>query len=213
MAAGRKRGLFLTLEGIEGVGKSTHCEFLRGEFERHGRTVIVTREPGGTRMGEAIRDILLFRGHAIDARAELLLMFCARLQHLSDVILPALKAGKVVICDRFTDSTYAYQGGGHRIPAGEIRTLERWVQRGLKPDLTILFDVPVRVGLARAGGRKNSDRDWFESRKVPFFRRVRRRYLGIAKAEPRRVKVIDATRPLSLVQADLRKLIEKKGWI
>jgi dTMP kinase len=209
--------VFLTLEGIEGVGKSTHCEYLRGEFERGGWKVVVTREPGGTGLGEKIRDLLLFRGHAIDPRTELLLMFCARQQHVSEVVLPALRAGGVVICDRFTDSTYAYQGGGHRIPAREIRTLERWVQRGLKPDLTILLDVPVRVGLERAGIRADdpgrAGRDWFESRTIPFFRRVRKRYLDIAKAESRRVRIINAARSMDRVQADLRRVIERKGWI
>jgi dTMP kinase len=217
VAARRRKGLFLTLEGIEGVGKSTHCEFLRREFERRGRKVVVTREPGGTGVGEQIRDVLLFRGHAIDARTELLLMFCARQQHVSEVIRPALKAGRVVICDRFTDSTYAYQGGGHGIPVGEIRVLERWVQRGLKPDLTILFDVPVRVGLERAGiradGPEHPDKDWFESRTVPFFRRVRKQFLAIAKAEPRRVRIINAADSMDRVQAELRRVIERKGWI
>lgn len=217
MATRRRKGLFLTLEGIEGVGKSTHCDFLRDEFQRSGWKVVVTREPGGTGVGEKIRDMLLFRDQAIDARTELLLMFCARQQHVSEVILPALKAGSVVICDRFTDSTYAYQGGGHRVPAREIRALERWVQRGLKPDLTILLDVPVRVGLERAGIRADdparADRDWFESRTVPFFRRVRRRYLDIAKAEPRRVRIINAARTPDRVQAELHRVIERKGWI
>jgi dTMP kinase len=219
VATRRKKGLFITFEGIEGVGKSTQAEFLRREFQRSGREVVRTREPGGTGVGDRIRDLLLFRqtGHSICERTELLLMFCARQQHLSEVIGPALRAGKVVISDRFTDSTYAYQGGGHRIPSTEIRILERWVQKGLKPDLTIVLDAPVRVGLERAGFRADDpeypDRDWFESRTVPFFRRVRRRYLEIAKAEPRRVKVVDANRSIERVRRDIRTLVERRKWI
>jgi dTMP kinase len=211
--------LFLTLEGIEGVGKTTHCEYLRSYLEGHGRKVVLTREPGGTGVGEQIRNILLYRrpGYSVNERTELLLMFSARQQHVAEVILPALKAGKVVISDRFTDSTYAYQGGGHRIPGNEIRALERWVQKGLKPDLTILLDVPVRVGLERAGIRGNDpeypDKDWFESRTVPFFHRVRRRYLQIAKAEPGRVKIVNAVHDLERVRAELCRVIERKGWI
>jgi dTMP kinase len=219
MAARGKRGLFITLEGIEGAGKSTHCGFLRRLFARHGRRVVLTREPGGTRLGEQIRKLLLYRGrgHVVDERTELLLMFCARQQHIDEVIRPALAAGRIVICDRFTDSTYAYQGGGHRIPAAEIRALEKWVQRGLKPDLTLLFDLPVAAGLKRAGSRAGRGRarggDWFESRTLRFFERVRRRFLEIARAEPRRVRIIDANRPMDRIQADLRRLIERKSWI
>ena len=219
LAKRRKRGLFLTLEGIEGVGKSTHSECMRQWFEAHGRRVVLTREPGGTAVGEQIRDLLLFRrtGYRLDERTELLLMFCARQQHVAEIILPALNAGRVVISDRFTDSTHAYQGGGHRIPAAEIRVLEKWVQKGLKPDLTILLDLPVKIGLERAGIRGNDPeyrgRDWFESRTLPFFRRVRRRYLEIAQAEPGRVKVVDANRPVERIQQDLFELMERKGWI
>lgn len=215
MATRKRKGLFITLEGIEGVGKSTHCVYLRRLFERAGRRVVCTREPGGTGAGERIRELLLFRGrgHSLDARTELLLIFTARQQHLSEVILPALRAGKVVISDRFTDSTYAYQGGGHGIPAAEIRSLERWVQRGLKPHLTILLDAPPRIGLARAGRRAHRDTDWFESRTIPFFQRVRRGYMKMARSDPRRVKVIDARGSIEEIQAEMLKLMRRKRWI
>lgn len=219
MATRKNRGLFITLEGMEGTGKSTQVDYLRKLFERAGRKVVRTREPGGTRAGEAIRELLLFRkkGHALSPRTELLLMFAARQQHVAEVILPALKAGRVVLCDRFTDSTYAYQGGGHGVRAADIRALEHWVQGGLRPDLTFLFDLPVEVGLRRAGIRSSGGnprgRDWFESQALPFFRRVRARYLRIARAEPRRVRLIDAARPIEFVREDLRKLLERRKWI
>ena len=215
MATRKSKGLFITLEGIEGVGKSTHSVYLRRLFERSGRRVVCTREPGGTGAGERIRELLLFRdrGRSLDARTELLLIFSARQQHLSEVILPALRAGKVVISDRFTDSTYAYQGGGHGIPAAEIRSLEQWVQRGLKPHLTILLDAPPRIGLARAGRRARRSTDWFESKTIPFFQRVRRSYVKMARSDPRRVKVIDARGSIEEIQAEILTLIRRKKWI
>jgi dTMP kinase len=220
MKRARRRipGLFITLEGIEGAGKSTHLPFLADLFRRRGRKVVVTREPGGTRLGDEIRELLLFRslGHPLHPRAELMLIFCARLQHLEEVIRPALAAGRVVICDRFTDSTYAYQGGGHGIDAREIRVLEKWVQQGLRPQRTLLFDLPVPTALERAG-RRNRDggrgTDRFESKTVSFFRRVRRAYLDIAAREPRRVRVIDARAPVEAIQARLAALLEQERWI
>lgn len=214
MARAGRRGLFITLEGIEGAGKSTQARYLRGLFRRRGRSVILTREPGGTALGEQIRKLLLFRGRgrALAGHTELLLMFAARQQHLEEVIRPALRAGRVVICDRFTDSTYAYQGGGHGIPRDEIKALEQWVQRGLKPDLTLLFDLPIRLGLARAGKRR-AGADWFESQAQPFFRRVRRRYLDLAAAEPRRVRLLRADRPAAEIRAELEQLLRRRRWI
>ena len=211
------KGVFVTIEGIEGVGKTTQQRFVAEFFAARGREVLTTREPGGTRLGDEVRELLLFRslGHPLDPRAELMLIFCARLQHLEEVIRPALHAGKVVVCDRFTDSTYAYQGGGHGIDPKEIRALERWVQRGLRPRLTVLLDAPVSAALARAG-RRNRDggqrRDRFESKTLAFFRRVRRAYLDIAAAEPRRVRVIDARPGVAKVQARLQALLEQERW-
>ena len=203
-------GLFLTLEGIEGVGKTTHARFIKELLEQNGHHCELTREPGGTQTGESIRDILLHssKQHISDL-AELLLMFSARAQHLDEVIIPAMQAGKIVICDRFTDATYAYQGGGREMDRRQIQILEALVQRGLKPDLTLLFDTPVEVGLARAGGRSEADR--FESETVSFFERVRAEYLQLAGEEPDRVHVIDADRPLDKVQQDVRRILASRN--
>lgn len=207
------KGLFITIEGMEGVGKSTHADFLAGLLRARGRETVLTREPGGTPLGDRVRELLLQRDAGIDMheRTELLLMFCARLQHLQQVIRPALQRGAVVISDRFTDSTYAYQGGGRGIPFEDIRRLEDWVQNGLKPDLTVLLDAPVEVGLERAGQREPDGlRDRFESESRAFFDRVHRTYLDIAEREPERVSVIDAGRSLAQVQSDLAKLLEQR---
>lgn len=202
----RTRGCFITIEGIEGVGKSTNLMFVRGLLEAAGREVVTTREPGGTPLGEQIRGLLL--GYPTGDMApdtELLLMFAARAQHLAQVIRPALKAGKWVLCDRFTDATFAYQGGGRGIPLGHIAELERWVQRGLRPDLTLLLDAPVRLGLDRAGRRSLLDR--FEREEAEFFERVRAVYLDRAAQEPDRFQVIDASQPLEAVQAQIRQVL------
>lgn len=199
-----KRGCFITVEGSEGVGKTTNMDFSRDFLQQSGIEVVCTREPGGTTLGEAIRDLLL--GHKHDGMAddtELLLMFAARAEHIARVIRPALQRGAWVLCDRFTDATYAYQGGGRGIALQRIAVLEQWVQGELRPDLTLLLDVPVEIGLARAGNRSAPDR--FEKEKLDFFERVRAMYLQRAGDEPQRYRVIDASLPLDAVQSRLRE--------
>ncbi|MBI2993676.1 MAG: dTMP kinase [Gammaproteobacteria bacterium] len=206
-SSNRNSGFFITLEGIEGVGKTTHTEFLAQLFRDRGRRVRVTREPGGTRVGEAIREVMLHhRELAGDGLVELLLVFAARAQHLGHVVRPALAAGETVICDRFTDATYAYQGGGRGIAREWIEWLERTVQAGLRPDLTLLFDAPVDVGMERARARGDGNR--FEGEDSAFFGRVRQVYLEIASAEPVRIRVIDVNRPMAAIRDDLRKLVD-----
>lgn len=207
-------GFFITLEGIEGVGKSTQLAFVRQYLENRGREVIVTREPGGTRIGEAIRELVLDRVHTgMAADTELLLMFAARAEHLDKVIRPALRAGKFVLCDRFTDASYAYQGVGRNLTHERIAVLEEWTQQGLKPDLTLLFDAPVETGLARAA--KRSEKDRFESETLAFFEAIRNSYLDIARSDPGRVKIIDASQTLADVQSDLTALLDHiiSQWI
>ena len=202
------RGLFITLEGGEGAGKSTNLAYARQWLEQAGREVVVTREPGGTELGERVRDILLHRRDLdITAESELLLMFAARAEHLAKVIRPALAAGKVVLCDRFTDATYAYQGGGRGIPAERIAVIENWVQGGLRPDLTLIFDITVEAGRQRAGQRSEPDR--FESENDEFFARVRATYLARAASEPRRMRVVDASRSLKRVQQQIAAIMQE----
>ncbi len=199
-------GKFITVEGGEGVGKTTNMEYLRARIEAAGHGVVVTREPGGTPLAEAIRGLLLapeYRGMSADC--ELLLMFAARAEHLARRILPALEAGHWVLCDRFTDATYAYQGGGRGLPPERIGLLEDWVQGDLRPDLTLLLDVPIAVGLERASGRSAPDR--FEQEAGDFFERVRQAYLERAEAEPLRYRVVDASLPLAQVQAQLEEAL------
>jgi dTMP kinase len=201
------KGRFITIEGTEGVGKTTNIEFIHTLLREAGRDVVLTREPGGTPIGEDIRALLL--GHKHDDMSddtELLLMFAARAEHLDKVIRPAIAAGKDVLCDRFTDATYAYQGGGRGIAVEHIAVLENWVQGELRPDLTLLLDVPVAVGLERAGKRSAPDR--FEKEKHDFFERVRKMYLQRAKAEPRRYRIIDASQPLDDVQSQIRTALQ-----
>lgn len=197
-----KRGLFITFEGGEGAGKSTNLAFVRELLEQAGREVVVTREPGGTPLGERIRELLLHGRDGMSADSEILLMFAARAEHLARVIRPALERGACVLCDRFTDATYAYQGGGRGVPEARIRALEDWVQRGLRPDLTLLLDLPAEQGLARAGNRGAPDR--FEREALEFFERVRQCYLASAAREPERMRVIDAAQDIPAVQAQLR---------
>jgi dTMP kinase len=201
------KGRFITIEGTEGVGKTTNIEFIHKLLGEAGREVVLTREPGGTPIGEDIRELLL--GHKHDGMSddtELLLMFAARAEHLDKVIRPAIAAGKDVLCDRFTDATYAYQGGGRGIAVEHIAVLENWVQGELRPDLTLLLDVPVAVGLERAGKRSAPDR--FEKEKHEFFERVRAMYLQRAQAEPRRYRIIDASQPLDDVQSQIRTALQ-----
>jgi len=200
-------GRFITIEGIEGVGKSTNLAFVRDHLADLGHPVIVTREPGGTELGEAIRGLLLdHRNTAMSDDTELLLMFAARAQHLTEVVRPALGRGQWVLCDRFTDATYAYQGGGRGVARERIAALEQWVQDGLRPDLTLLLDVPEEIGLERAGRRGELDR--FERERAEFFGRVREAYLALAAQDPGRFRVIDASRPLEAVQAELRTVLK-----
>jgi len=193
------RGKFITLEGIDGAGKSTHirgiADFLRGK----GREVVVTREPGGTPLGEQLRAMLLSQVMHIDT--ETLLMFAARREHIARVIEPGLAAGRWVISDRFTDATYAYQGSGGGMAMDRIAALEHWVQTGLKPDLTLVFDVPIEVALARLS-RERADR--FESENRGYFERVRGGYLERAAGDPGRVRVVDGQRPVE----EVKKIVE-----
>lgn len=199
-------GLFITLEGPEGAGKTTNREFLAEHLRAAGHAVLLTREPGGTPLAERIRELLLTPSdEAMDSDTELLLMFAARAQHLAGVIRPALAAGKVVLCDRFTDATYAYQGGGRGLSEARIAALEDFVQGELRPDLTLVFDLPVEVGLARAAARGRLDR--FEQEGRAFFEAVRQTYLQRAARQPQRYRVIDAAQPLAQVQQQLRALL------
>lgn len=207
------RGRFITLEGLEGVGKSTHMEFVSSWLRDHGFTVVATREPGGTPEADEIRSTLLkVRGGAFDPTAELLLMFAARAVHVERLIRPALAAGTWVVCDRFTDASYGYQGGGRGIPMARIAALERMVLRGLKPDMTLLLDAPLDVGMTRVRNRGELDR--FEQEQDDFFQRVRKVYLARAKREPRRIKRVDAAQSIPAVQAAIAKLLEAglKRW-
>lgn len=183
---------FLTLDGIDGSGKSTHLATMREWFERRGMPVLFTREPGGTPLGEELRRLLLSPDSRVGLRTETLLMFAARRQHLEDVILPALDKGIHVVSDRFTDATFAYQGGGRGIPAADIEVLENWVQGSLRPNLTLLLDVSLEVSFERIAGSREKDR--FEQEEAEFFARVRRAYLDRAAAHPQRYRVIDSNR-------------------
>ncbi|QJI13293.1 dTMP kinase [Pseudomonas sp. ADAK22] len=199
-------GLFITLEGPEGAGKSTNRDYLAERLRSEGIEVVLTREPGGTPLAERIREVLLAPGEEpMNADTELLLVFAARAQHLAEVIRPALARGAVVICDRFTDSTYAYQGGGRGLCLARIATLETFVQGDLRPDLTLLFDLPVEVGMARASARGRLDR--FELEGHVFFDAVRGAFLLRAKAEPARYHLLDAAQPLTQVQQAIDALV------
>lgn len=200
------RGAFITLEGTEGVGKSTNLEFVRGLLEASGHQVVTTREPGGTRLGERIRDwVLRSKPGSLSALTEALLMFAARSHHLDRVIRPALERGDWVLCDRFADATYAYQGAGRGGDTALLDGLSLAVQGALKPDLTILLDAPLGVGMGRLGDRP---RDHFEQEGLTFFGRVRSEYLEIAARDPDRVKVVDAAQTLDDVRRSIREIIE-----
>jgi dTMP kinase len=198
-------GLFITLEGIDGAGKSTHLEWLRERFARQGRDVIATREPGGTPLGEAIRRLLLDSDYAIHAETEALLAFAARREHLDRVILPGLAAGQVVLCDRFTDATFAYQGWGRGVSLARLKILEEWVQGHLQPDLTLYFDVSIDIGQGRMRRGKPPDR--FERERADFFERVRSGYLDRAKRDPKRFRILDASKTVADIQNELEDIV------
>ncbi len=199
---------FITLEGIEGVGKTTQASVVADELRALGHDVLLTREPGGSALGERVRAVLLDKTlPAMAPMTELLLVFAARAEHLDKVIRPALAAGRWVICDRFTDATYAYQGGGRGLPLNAIEQLEALVQAGLQPDLTLLFDAPVAIALSRARARGEGDR--FEAERVEFFARIRDTYLARAGAAPLRVRILDASPDVDSVSAQLRRLLRE----
>ena len=198
-------GKFITLDGVDGAGKSTHIAFVADWLRRQGREVIVTREPGGTPLGETLRELLLHRD--MDADTELLLMFAARQAHLAQLILPALARGAWVLSDRFTDASYAYQCGGRGIAAERVAALEAWVQRGFSPDLTLLFDVPPEVAEARRSAARAADR--FEREAELFFNRVRQAYLDRAEADPQRIRVLDARHTVAELQAEITRLLQE----
>jgi len=203
-------GRFITVEGGEGAGKTTQLAFMRDYLERNGLRVMATREPGGTALGEDIRTVLLSpRRDGMAATTETLLMFAARAEHLERVVRPALAAGHWVLCDRFTDATYAYQGGGRGLSFERIGLLEEWVQGDLRPDLTVLLDVSVAVGLERAGRRGAADR--FERETVRFFERVRAVYLERAKRYPERYRLVNADRPIEMVRIEIQSILA--SWL
>lgn len=205
-AASNTRGQFITFEGIEGVGKSTQLANAATALRALGVDPVVTREPGGTPMAEAIREVLLApRDEPVHDLTELLLMFAARAQHLHSRILPELAAGRWVLCDRFTDATFAYQGGGRGVPAATIATLETLVQGDIRPDHVIVLDAPVATGMARAKHRGELDR--FEREEIAFFERIRQVYLERAATAPNRYHLINAARPLAAVSEDVAQLL------
>jgi dTMP kinase len=196
------RGRFITVEGIDGAGKSTHVGAIADFLRRNGKDVVVTREPGGTPLGEKLREVLL--SQAMDIDTETLLMFAARREHIAQVITPALAKGRWVVSDRFTDATYAYQGAGGGMGKDRIAVLERWVTSQLRPDLTLVFDVPVEVALGRLPGDR---RDRFESKNKAYFERVRAAYLERAAAEPTRIRVVDGHQPPDSVKKSVEEII------
>lgn len=196
------KGRFITIEGTEGVGKTTNIEYIKQWLDANNISFINTREPGGTPLAEEIRELLLAnRDEKVCSKAELLMMFAGRAQHIDQVIEPQLAAGNWVLCDRFTDATYAYQGAGREIGSELIASLETMVQGNMRPDLTLVLDVPVELGLERAGKRSEPDR--FELEKTDFFNRVRHAYLSMAEQNPQRYKIIDASKTLEVVQQQI----------
>jgi dTMP kinase len=202
------RGRFITLEGIDGAGKSTHVAFIAEAMRARGVEVVATREPGGTALAEKLREIVLHMPMSHDS--EVLLMFAARDDHVGTVIRPALARGDWVLCDRFTDATFAYQGGGHGVDVTRIETLACWVHADCLPDVTLLFDVPAAVSRARLAQAAGSGRglDKFEREHDDFVQRVRDAYHARARAEPDRFRIIDSTRPLEMVRAELAKIVD-----
>ncbi len=201
--------MFITLEGGEGAGKSSQMARIRDWLEGRGRDVITTREPGGTPLSELLRDIVLHGEHPeMSPLTEVLLIFAARAQHVDQLIRPALTAGETVLCDRFTDASFAYQGGGRGLPEEDIQALANLVQRDVRPDLTLLLDVPVKVGLERASGRGSADR--FETESMSFLEGVRQTYLERAGREPDRFVVIDASENETGVWRQIRTILEQR---
>ena len=201
-------GRFITIEGVEGSGKTTNLPFIRAWLEASGVELVISREPGGTPLAERIRDLVIDRTQMLMSHdTELLLMFAARAQHLHEVIKPALAAGRWVLCDRFTDATYAYQGGGRGIEEARISALESWIQGALRPDLTLYLDVPVAIGLERAAAHAQPDR--FEQEQIDFFERVRCRYLDIVTRESQRCRIINAAQPLDRVREDIQIVLSE----
>lgn len=198
---------FITLDGIDGSGKSTHLATIKNWFEQQQLPVLFTREPGGTAIGETLREILLNPATQASLRTETLLMFAARQQHLEEVILPALQQGISVVSDRFTDATFAYQGGGRGVPFADIETLENWVQGSLRPDLTLILDVPLEVSMERINRSREKDR--FEQEQADFFTRVRAAYLQRAQAAPQHYAIIDSNRELAEVQAEIETILQQ----
>jgi dTMP kinase len=194
---------FITLEGIDGAGKSTHLNWLAERLRSQGKNVLVTREPGGTPLGEVLRELLLHQ--AMHLETEALLMFAARREHLDKVIIPALRDGTWVISDRFTDASFAYQGGGRGLDESKLKILEQWVQQDLQPDLTLLFDVTLEISRKRLSSNTSLDR--FEQEKQDFFQRVRDAYLKRAAQFPERIRVIDSGRTLNEIQVDLEVIV------
>jgi len=205
-------GKFITLEGIEGVGKTSNRDYIRALLEESGQQCVVTREPGGTPLGESLRGLLLQHSdEQMSDDAELLMMFAARAEHIKKIIQPALDAGQYVLCDRFTEATYAYQGGGRQLDVSKIADLESWVQGDLRPDLTIILDAPVDVGRERAGKRSAPDR--IEKEKNDFFERVRQAYLDLSKQHPDRICTVDASLTLEQVQQQIKQQLQDREII
>jgi dTMP kinase len=198
------RGKFITLEGLDGAGKSTHLNWLVDELRKRGRTVVQTREPGGTPLGEKLRTLLL--ADPMHLETEALLMFAARREHIAQVIEPALSRGEWVVCDRFTDASFAYQSGGRGLPTAKLAVLEAWVQGDLQPDLTLLFDVPTEVARERVVGMAR-ELDRFEREQTDFFARVRAEYLLRAASSKGRIRVIDAARSIAQVTKSLEEIL------
>ena len=203
----KTRAQFITLDGIDGSGKTTQLNVIRDWFAARQMPVVFTREPGGTPLGEKLRELLLDPQTRVSLRTETLLMFAARRQHLEDVVLPALAQGIHVVSDRFTDATFAYQGGGRGLPTAEVEVLENWVQGSLRPDLTILLDVPLEVSVARIEGSRNKDR--FEREDSDFFARVRAAYLQRAAQSPQRYEIINSHRDKAEVKQDIEAVLNR----
>jgi dTMP kinase len=204
------KGQFITIEGIEGAGKSTQLAFIKDYLIQKGIDLVVTREPGGTELGEKIRSLLLAPSdQPMVVDTELLLMFAARAEHMDKVIKPALDAGKWVLSDRFTDATFAYQGGGRGISTQRIIDLANWTLGNFKPDMTLLFDLPVELGQQRVMSR-NQGKDRFEQEKVDFFQKIRQCYLDRAQDEPERIKVVDSSQSIEQIQAQLVHILNRK---